>query len=155
MYFWYPDNALSVWILARGDNVEKTFAVLSGSFEVHAEQNGCLTIVEASILLVCAILNIPLTLVLMIWIMDIFDTLNLDIMVLQWQGLGFEIQWESGQTCILLSRIHYFAFHLFKQIRMKSSTFDKVSIIPQSQANRSAKIMLSKFENPLSWEHVM
>ena len=43
----------------------------------------CLNIVEASILLVCAILNIPLTLVLMIWIMDIFDTLNLDLMVLQ------------------------------------------------------------------------
>ena len=58
-------------------------------FEVHAEQNGCLTIVETSILLVCAILNILLTLVLMIWIMDIFDNLNLDRMVLQRQGLGF------------------------------------------------------------------
>ena len=32
--------------------------------------------------------------------------------------------------------------------------FDKVSIIPQSQANRSVKIMLSKFEYPLSWENV-
>ena len=33
-------------------------------------------------------------------------------------------------------------------------TLDKVSIIPQSQANRSAKIMLSKFEYPLSWVNV-
>ena len=133
MYFWYPDNALSVWILARGDNVEKTFAVLSGSFEVHAEQNGCLNIVETSILLVCAILLFPLTLVLMIWIMNIFDNLNLDLMVLQRQGLGFwntmgkwsdmftsfhdplfcfpfvlnRSEWKAAETAIILAQCTY------------------------------------------------
>ena len=47
----------------------------------------CLNIVDASIFLVCAILNIPLALVLMIWIMDIFDNFNLDLMNLKRQIL--------------------------------------------------------------------